>query len=123
MEDHLIKHEGEEGIIEIHNKERSACKLISCELENRHLKLNFESIFPVRELNLNPDKSIWEISLGETTFGKNYYFLLDGEIENKDSDKIEFKEKEKGLKIEVTFNKTKVKETMLNYIDALIPKE
>lgn len=123
MIDHLSKYEGKDGIIEILNKERSACKLISYELENRQLKLSFESIFPIRELNLNPDKPIWEISLTQTTFGKNYYFLLDGEIEDKDLDNIEFKEKERGLKIKLCFDKTKVKETILNYIEALSPKE
>lgn len=123
MIDHLSRYEGEDGIIEILNKERSACKLISYELENRQLKLSFESIFPVRELNLNPDKPIWEINLGHTVFGKNYYFLLDGEIEDKDLDNIEFKEKKRGLKIKLCFDKTKVKETMLTYTEALIPKE
>lgn len=117
----LNKHVGTDGIIEIQNRERSACKLISAVSENNSVILNFESIFPVRELNFD-EIPVWKIDLSTTSFGKHFTFIVDGYIEMPDENKIKFIENERDLTVTVDFAKNAVRETMMKYIDELIPK-
>lgn len=82
----------------------------------------FESIFPVRELNFN-DVPDWNIELSRTAFGKNFTFIVDGQIEEPDNNTIRFTENDRNLTVTIDFNKDRVRETMLKYIDELIPKK
>ncbi|MEL1245561.1 hypothetical protein AAEO56_14900 [Flavobacterium sp. DGU11] len=113
--------ENKDAIIEIGNKERSACKLISVEEADGTTKLNLESIFPVRELNVNPSNP-WEIALSQAAFGKNYSFFVVGDVQFISSQEIVFTERDRNLEIKLDFSEGTVKSTMLKYIDALIPK-
>lgn len=122
MKQELNKYTGTDGIIEVQNRERSACKLISAEFADQSVILNFESIFPVRELNFN-DVPDWNIELSPTAFGKNFTFIVDGQIEEPDNNTIRFTENERNLTVTIDFNESTVKETMLKYIDELIPKK
>lgn len=122
MEQELNKYIGTDGIIEVQSRERSACKLISAEFADQSVILNFESIFPVRELNFN-DVPDWNIELSRTAFGKNFTFIVDGQIEEPDNNTIRFTENERNLTVTIDFNESTVKETMLKYIDELIPKK
>lgn len=122
MEQELNKYIGTDGIIEVQSRERSACKLLSTEHTDHSVILNFESIFPVRELNFN-DVPDWNIELSRTAFGKNFTFIVDGQIEEPDNNTIRFTENERNLTVTIDFNESKVKETMLKYIDELIPKK
>ena len=89
MEQELNKYIGTDGIIEVQSRERSACKLLSTECTDHSVILNFESIFPVRELNFN-DVPDWNIELSPTAFGKNFTFIVDGQIEEPDNNTIRF---------------------------------
>ncbi len=120
MIEDLKELESRDGIIEIGNKERSACKLISVEEADGTQKLNFESIFPVRELNVDPSNP-WEIALSQSAFGKNYSFFVAGALEFVSSHEIIFKERDRNLEVKLDFSDETVKGTMLRYIDALIP--
>lgn len=122
MEQELNKYIGTDGIIEVQSRERSACKLLSTECTDHSVILNFESIFPVRELNFN-DVPDWNIELSRTAFGKNFTFIVDGQIEEPDNNTIRFTENERNLTVTIDFNESTVKETMLKYIDELIPKK
>ncbi|WP_308006640.1 hypothetical protein [uncultured Chryseobacterium sp.] len=122
MEQKLNKYIGTDGIIEVQSRERSACKLLSTEYKDQSVILNFESIFPVRELNFN-DVPDWNIELSRTAFGKNFTFIVDGQIEEQDNNTIRFTENERNLTVTIDFNESTVKETMLKYIDELIPKK
>ncbi|MCQ4138655.1 hypothetical protein [Chryseobacterium sp. EO14] len=122
MEQELNKYIGTDGIIEVQSRERSACKLLSTEYKDHSVILNFESIFPVRELNFK-DVPDWNIELSRTAFGKNFTFIVDGQIEEPDNNTIRFTENERNLTVTIDFNESKVKETMLKYIDELIPKK
>lgn len=122
MEQELNKYIGTDGIIEIQSRERSACKLLSTEYKDQSVTLKFESIFPVRELNFN-DVPDWNIELSRTAFGKNFTFIVDGQIEEPDNNTIRFTENERNLTVTIDFNESTVKETMLKYIDELIPKK
>ncbi|AWH84098.1 hypothetical protein HYN59_02775 [Flavobacterium album] len=121
MTENLKALENKDAIIAIGNKERSACKLISVEEVDGTSKMNFESIFPVRELNVNPANP-WEIALSQTAFGKNYSFHADGDVQFINDHQIVFKEKDRGLEIQLDFSDATVKSTMMKYIDELIPK-
>lgn len=122
MKQELNKYTGTDGIIEVQNRERSACKLISAEFADQSVILKFESIFPVRELNFN-DTPDWKIDLSTTAFGKNFTFITDGKIEEPDNNTIRFTENDRNLTVTIDFNKDRVRETMLKYIDELIPKK
>lgn len=121
MKQELDKYINTDGIIEVQNRERSACRLISVESENKSIILNFESIFPVRELNFD-EVANWKINLSTTAFGKNFTFIVDEQIDEPENNQIRFVERERDLTITVDFTKSAVKETMLKYIDELIPK-
>ncbi|WP_288461369.1 hypothetical protein [uncultured Chryseobacterium sp.] len=122
MEQELNKYIGTDGIIEVQSRERSACKLLSTERTDHSVILNFESIFPVRELNFS-DVPDWNIELSRTAFGKNFTFIVDGQIEEPDNNTIRFTENERNLTVTIDFNESTVKETVLKYIDELIPKK
>lgn len=121
MKQELNNYIGNDGIIEIQNRERSACKLISVESTDQSVLLHFESIFPVRELNFD-DNPNWKIDLSTTAFGKNFTFMVGGSIEEPENNQIRFIEKERDLTVTVDFTESVVKETMSKYIDELIPK-
>lgn len=112
---------GNNGIIEVQNRERSACKLVSVETSDPSFILTFESIFPVRELNFD-DTPNWKTDLSTTAFGKNFTFMTDELTEKPENNQIRFIEKERNLTVTVDFTESIVKEIMLKYIDELIPK-
>jgi hypothetical protein len=109
-----------DGIIEIQNRERSACKILSVEFVNKSTILNFDNIFPVRELNFAETPN-WKIDLYRISFGKKFSFVVKGKIEVLNENEIRFIENDRGLTVSINFTKSIVKETMLKYIDALIP--
>ncbi len=119
MLDQLEKIKNADAIITIQNKERSACKITSYALEDELLTIQFESIFPVRELNADQEGADWSIDLGTTVFGKEFAFQVDGDITFEENHII-FTEMDRGLQIEVVFDKKTVDNKMLSYIDALV---
>jgi len=121
MSDNLQQLEGRDAIIEIGNKERSACKLVSAEESDGSIKLRFESIFPVRELNNDPDNP-WQVSLSRTVFGESFTFESNGSIENVNSNVFVFNEADRNLEIKLDFSRETVQQTMTKYIDELIPR-
>jgi len=121
MSDNLKQLEGRDAIIEIGNKERSACKLVSTEESEGSIKLRFESIFPVRELNSDPENP-WQVSLSRTVFGESFTFESNGSIENVNSNVFIFTETDRDLEIRLDFSKETVQQTMTRYIDELIPR-
>lgn len=111
-----------DGIIEIQNRERSGVKLLSVEFQNNTTILNFENLLPVRELNFAEIPN-WKIELYRISFGKNFNFITDNLIEEISESEIRFVEKERNLTVSINFNEDIVKETMLKYLDELIPRK